>query len=182
MTRKRLYIPNAAYHVTFNPKYRIPYFREDVFSFILARVIHEGQCYKDYTLIAYKINPEHVHLLLKCNTEFNISMIIQHVKRISSLHIKMLMSRGTEDERVDFKWTNELESLYAMLVLKYGSVMNIPYPMFAWQPGFNDVIIRSRRHLMMTINYLRKQAQIHNLADNIHLFVASEIPAGIAFL
>ena len=108
MGRKRIYIPHAVYHITFNPKFRIPYFTEDIFSCILGKVIFNAQELKDYILIAYKINPEHVHLVIKCGEKYNVSEIIHCSKHVSAVKINQVITKDTEEERFKLLWNEDM--------------------------------------------------------------------------
>ncbi|HLF65937.1 MAG TPA: transposase [Saprospiraceae bacterium] len=181
MGRKRIYIPHAVYHVTFNTKFRLPYFKEDIFSCILGNVLFNAQELKDYVLIAYKINPEHVHLLIKCGDTINLSEIVHCIRRVSAIKINQVITKGTEDERLKLLW-NEYMLVYARgFWLKYGSPSSFPFPLFKWQGGFDDVIMRTRQQLITVKHYIRNQASHHELAENIHLFVRTTEPDGIVY-
>jgi len=178
---KHATLAHAAYLITFNPKFRYPFFHEDVLCHILATVIRSSQNIKDYVLIGYKINPDHVHILLRCGGKNNLSKIVQSIKRISSTRINQIRTRGTEDERKNLEWSLELEALYQVLVLKYDGLINVPFPLFDWQDGFDDRYITSRRHLKTVIAYLRKQAHKHHLHEEKYLFVSKVIPGDIRY-
>ena len=181
MSRKRIYIPNAVYHVTFNTKFRIPYFTEDIFSCILGNVIFNAQDLKDYFLIAYKINPEHVHLLLKCGAAFNLSEVVHSIKRVSAVKIDQVITKDTEDERLKLSWTEEQLVYARSFWLKYGTPSGFPFPLFKWQDGFDDVIMRSRQQITQVKRYIRNQAAHHDLKENTHLYFSPVEPDGMIF-
>jgi REP element-mobilizing transposase RayT len=155
MACRRIYISNAVYHVCFNTKLRRTYFNEDIFCCILGDVILGSRLLKDYCVIAYKINPEHVHLLVKCGDRFNISEVMHCIKRVSAVKINQLITRNTVDERSQLTWTDELLTYSKAFEMKYGNPSSFPYPLFKWQEGFNDVVVESHRQLLATKNIFR---------------------------
>ena len=87
---KRFHIPNAAYHITTNTKSRIPFFQEDVFASVLVNTIEETLPLKNAILVGYKINPEHLHLIIQVQADFTISQIMHSIKRVSAIQINQL--------------------------------------------------------------------------------------------
>ena len=84
----RLNIPGAIYFVTTVTKDRFPYFNEDENCMILSNDIKFCQTIKNFHLYGYKINPDHIHLLIQTSSfEESISSILHNIKRTSSLHI-----------------------------------------------------------------------------------------------
>ena len=81
---RRLHFQNAAYMLTICTDYRYPFFKEDIFCNIFLDILSDFQEKKSYNVIGYKINPEHIHIILKPFGKYNISQIMQSVKRISS--------------------------------------------------------------------------------------------------
>jgi REP element-mobilizing transposase RayT len=181
MACRRIYISNAVYHVCFNTKLRRTYFNEDIFCCILGDVILGSRLLKDYCVIAYKINPEHVHLLVKCGDRFNISEVMHCIKRVSAVKINQLITRNTVDERSQLTWTDELLTYSKAFEMKYGNPSSFPYPLFKWQEGFNDVVVESHRQLLATKKYIQDQALHHGLPENIHLYLSKELPENIFY-
>jgi REP element-mobilizing transposase RayT len=84
---KRIYLSNAAYLVTTNPKGRIPYFQEEALVDLLSYTIDECIQLKDAVLIGFKINPDHIHLIIQVRKKFNISQVMHSIKRVVIGHI-----------------------------------------------------------------------------------------------
>ena len=162
------------FHVTFNPKFRRPYFEEDIYSLILSNVLDSGQSLKCYDLIAYKINPDHIHVLIKVWGRFNLRSILHHVKRVSSVRLNVVRSYGTEDERPNHALDPELEMCHNLLAAKYGSIDQVPHPLFQWQSGFNKTTILSVEQYRATVAYIKRQAIHHQLKHNHFLYVKPE--------
>ena len=116
----RIYIPYAAYFITTNPKDRIAYFEEDEFIKILSYSIEECTRLKNANLIGYKINPEHIHLVVQVKDTFNISEVMHSIKRVSSDRINQILAYLQEDNPYsNLAWSDELISLREKFTRKY---------------------------------------------------------------
>ena len=73
---KRIYIRNAAYLITMVTRERISFFSEEIFCNILIDNIGICQKIKPFKLIGFKINLEHVHLIIQPIGKFTISQIV----------------------------------------------------------------------------------------------------------
>jgi len=89
--RKRLHFRNAVYHITTNTQNKFPYFEEEIFCNIFLDNLAYHQKGKSFELIAIKINPDHSHIILQPTGEYNISQIIQSVKRSTSDQINQII-------------------------------------------------------------------------------------------
>ena len=180
---KRIYIPYSCYHITTNPKERIPYFQEDEFIEILSYTIEECMQLKKSNLIGYKINPDHIHMIIQVRDLFNISEVIHSIKRVSSDRINQILAYSHDlSTYKNLIWSDKLVSLNEKFSLKYNKLKPHEYPLFRWQRGFDDQLIRSSNQLLSTINYLRIQHIKHNLSDNRGLKINESIPSDIKFI
>jgi REP element-mobilizing transposase RayT len=180
---KRIHVPLAAYHLTTNTNVRLPFFDEDVFSSVLANTIEETLPLKNAELIGYKINPEHLHLLVKVQYEFTVSQIMHSIKRVSATRINQILSYQLDDNPYRYlSWNQFLTIQRDIFCKKYGYSNPHEYPKFQWQIGFDDQLIRTPTQLMNTISYLRKQSVKHDIKTNAWLFIANPLPTGIRFI
>ncbi len=181
--RKRFYIQRACYFITTNPKNRFPFFEEDLFCNILIDVLENYLERKSFRLLAYKINPDHVHLLIQPIGSYNISQILQSVKRTASNHINQLIHYTLPEFENPYKaldWSLDLLKYRKLFLRKY-NFKRADFPVFQWHKSFDDVIIRDEHHLANTIHYINKQWIKHQLPVNKFLFIANEIPKDILF-
>ncbi len=180
---KRLYIKKAAYFITTNPQFRLAFFSEDLISEIFAYNLFECAALKDAFLIGYKINPDHVHILVQVGSQYNISEVVHSIKRITTIKINQILSFKNcgETHRV-FQWTPSQINFRNKFLQKYGSENHHDFPLFKWQAGFNDQLIRSKLGLNIRIAYLKKQQERHSLNDNKWLYISPTIPNDIIFV
>ena len=107
-SQKRKYYDNSIYFITTNTHNSFPYFEEDIFSELLVNNVYYCKKIKKFNLFAYKVNYDHIHLLIEAMGIENYSKILQNIKRVS-LHINQVMSSCiTEGENIysRLQWTD----------------------------------------------------------------------------
>jgi REP element-mobilizing transposase RayT len=145
---KRIYIKNAAYLLTTNCEKWFPYFVEDVFCNILIDNIAICQRIKPFELIGFKINPDHTHLIIQPTGDYNISQIMQNIKRVTSDHINQIINFDMEINHYEkLKWTDKLKVYNKMFIRKNNYQQGSDFPIFKWQEGFDDQLIREEEQL-----------------------------------
>jgi REP element-mobilizing transposase RayT len=188
-SQKRIYRKGAIYFVTTNTHGRYPYFTEDVLCELLIHEFHLCQMTHEFALIAYKINPDHMHLMFQPRGKSNYSAIMHYIKRNSSQNINKILfnlhgDMNTSSEGGDahsrlhsispspfmfFEAT--IVNFHSRFITKYGIVH--PYPKFQWQLSFHDHIIRDYNDLHNHIQYIKRQWIKHGLDENNWCFVDS---------
>lgn len=68
-SQKRYYCNNRIYFITTNTELGYPFFNEDIFCEVFVDVLSFSKQLKGFELLAYKINPNHVHLLIQPGIE-----------------------------------------------------------------------------------------------------------------
>ena len=180
---RRIHIKKAAYHITTNCDGRFPFFEEDIFCNILIDAIERCKEIKPFELIAFKINPDHSHILLQPTGDFNISQIMQNIKRISSNHINQIIHFNHEENPFKrLKWTDALWQYNQMFIRKNNYEGIHGFPKFQWQENFDDQLVRAPQELETKIRYIKKQAKKHELKENKFLFVAEAMSADIVYI
>jgi putative transposase len=165
-SQKRYYIENAIYFITTKTYGGYPYFIDDIFCELFVEELLFCQKLKRFEIYGYKINPDHVHLLIMPN-EYNYSEIIHNLKRTSSLHINQII--GGEDIYPRLQWTQNLNKYRTQFIEKYGENHN--FPPFKWQKSFHDHIIRNKRDFRNHITYIQRQWLKHGLRKNKWCYV-----------
>ena len=89
---KRIHVKKAVYFITWNVQDRFPFFEEDIFCNVMIDNIANCQKIKPFTLLGFKINPDHSHILLQPTNDYSISQIMHNIKRTTSIHINQLIS------------------------------------------------------------------------------------------
>lgn len=179
---KRIHIKKAAYHITTNSQNRFPYFEEDIFCNIFIDCIANYQKIKSFELIGFKINPDHSHIILQPMGNYNVSQIMQSIKRTSSSQINQIIhTQYKTNPYKKLEWTEKLK-LYNRMFIRKNNYGIHEFPLFKWQEGFDDQLIRDSTQLKETIFYLTKQAVKHELKENKFLYISDIIPTDIVFI
>ena len=178
---KRIYVKGAAYHLTTCCQNKYPYFQEDIFCNVLIDVMANSMKIKQFNLLGFKINPDHVHLALQPIGSFSFSEIMHNIKRISSVHINLILCYDLADSQYqEFELPDNVKFYRQCLQRKYSR--GHEFPPFDWQDGFDDQLIRTPSQLQNTLGYIEKQALHHNLPDNHFLFINDTIPDDLVFI
>lgn len=181
--KKRIYIQNAPYFLTTNPRNRFPFFEEDIFCNILIDVIAKVQKIKPFELIGFKINPDHIHIILQPTDDFNISQIMHSIKRVSSDQINQIIHYGHDNNPYQkLAWDNRL-SIHSQCFFRKNNYQQFHrFPKFKWQANFDDQLIRTSMQLHRIIEYTKNQSQHHELNENKFLFINPKMPSNLNFI
>jgi len=90
-SQKRIYIKNAIYFITTNTFEAYPYFKEDILCELFAKDLELCQNLKEFNIFGYKVNPDHVHLLIQPKGKNNHSEIMRSLKTNISRNINFIM-------------------------------------------------------------------------------------------
>lgn len=168
-SQKRYYINNAVYFITTTTYERYPYFEIDILCELFIHDLLICQRLKRFEILGYKINPEHVHLLIQPSKQYNYSDIMNSVKNNFSRNANRIL--GYENTHVPKATAravafneNDIESLKSKFVDKYGKNHNIPK--FKWQSSFYDHIIRNEFDYSNHLKYIQNQWIKHDLKEN----------------
>jgi len=176
---RRFYIEGAIYFITTYTKDRYPFFNEPVFCKLLSCQIKLGSILKSFTNYAYIIMPEHLHILIQPMGEYNISEIMQYIKKNSSININRLRyddfdmrkeanenkDSCKKDSRELIEFKRNLREMKNEFQKKYKWVdMNLPK--FAWHHQFYDHILRDNENIENYIDYILYNPIKHEIADD----------------
>jgi len=180
--KKRIYVKNAPYFLTTNTNNRYPFFEEDIFCNILIDVLAKCQKIKPFSLIGFKINPDHCHIILQPTGKFNISQIMHSIKRISSDQINQIICfSNKENPFTKLKWDERL-ILFNQCFIRKNNYGVHEFPKFKWQASFDDQLIKSSEQLINTINYTKDQWKHHDLKENKFLYINKNLPSDLVFV
>jgi REP element-mobilizing transposase RayT len=174
-SQKRIYLNNYGYFVTTIAYKRFPYFRENIFCKLFTEELLLSQKLKTFELYGYIIMPDHIHLLIRPNGEYNISKIMQFIKRHFSRDVNSVITgegdtrecrpRGGKYEFLREKigiHDSTVEKCRKKFIKKYGR-NQIQFPPFKWQKSFRDHVIRNERDLHNHLVYMQNNQQKYNL-------------------
>ena len=90
-TPRRVYIEGGVYFITANTYKKYPYFENQIFCNLLIEELLLCKKIKEFELYGYKINPEHVHLLMQPGGKYTFSSIMHFLKRNFSQNINKVI-------------------------------------------------------------------------------------------
>ena len=164
-----------------------PYFIEDIFCELFVEELMFCQKLKGFELYGYKINPNHVHFLIKPNIKYNYSNIMHFLKKNFSQNINKIINYSNEHEFYRMQqcrrrhcamspaaeFDNVINNYRIKFIEKLGKNNNIPP--FKWQKSFHDHIIRNKRDFRNHITYIQRQWLKHGLRKNKWCYVCDDI-------
>ena len=184
---KRYYFKNKIYSVTTCTWNKDPFFEEDIFCELFIQELNICKEIKKFKLYGYKINPDHVHMIIKPGDKANISEIMRSIKTNFSRDANRVILPKIGDDPNIGEVPNIgkvprprlylgipdscqfLEKFHCKYHKKYPN-KNF-YPKFKWQRSFWCHIINSEKELINQIKYLEKQWIKHGLNENKWLYI-----------
>jgi REP element-mobilizing transposase RayT len=190
-SQKRYYINNAVYFITSTTYERYPYFDNDILCGLFIHDLLICQKLKQFEILGYKINPEHIHLLIQPGKKYNYSDIMNSLKNNFSRNANRILGYentvipNTTAEHLKARARalafghdgfgfneNHIEILKSKFVDKHGKNHNIPP--FKWQSSFYDHIIRNEFDYHNHLQYIKNQWIKHNLKENKWCYIIGQ--------
>ncbi len=171
-SQKRYYIKNAIYFIITNTFKGYPYFENDILCELLVYEIEICKQLQKFKIHGYKINPEHIHILVQPNHEYNYSTIIRSLKtnfsrdanRVLGYNNSSIMPKA-RSRNLAFDNVHEIfHKCQNQFISQVGKNHNIPP--FKWQSSFYDHIIRNEFDYLNHLKYIEKQWIKHNLKED----------------
>ncbi|MCB1179610.1 MAG: transposase [Leptospiraceae bacterium] len=139
-------------------------------------------------LSGFKINPEHIHLLIGVGEKYTISHFIKSLKKQTSHDINRLLGYNKNHFERAKKYNNHegRAKTFSRLQLgeiheNYNKINNfinsnkfpIPhkYPKFKWHKSYHDHYIRNKLDLYNHLKYIKNQWKHHSLKENKWCYV-----------
>ena len=171
-------IKQDLYFITTVTGGRCPYFIEDIFCELFIEVLFFAKSIYHFDLSGYKINPDHIHLILRPHGVNSISNIMASIKRNytryhNNLTKGKILLRNEECvfnklEEKFFSHINNLGKLQSDFFNKYNNPIT---KKFSWQKSFHYTIIKDKKNHFIHLNYIQNQWKKHNLLENKYCFV-----------
>jgi REP element-mobilizing transposase RayT len=176
-SQKRFYGQDKIYFITTNTVSRFPFFKEDLSCELLIENLKVCKEIKNFKLYGFTIISDHVHLLLKPIGRFNISQIMQFLKRHFSRDINFVLNNFPEGEIREFRLQNEkyenfqnvvnaydekLKQIKNNFIKKYGH-NRFEIGDFKWQQSFYDHVIRHEKDFFTHLNYIALNCIKHKI-------------------
>ncbi|MBN2078964.1 MAG: transposase [Spirochaetes bacterium] len=178
-SQKRYYLNGAIYFITTVTRGCYPWFEEDIICRLFIDDLELCAAIKNFAVLGYKVNPDHVHLLIRPSAGHSFSEIMRSLKTNFSRNANRLLA-GWAGRNLPFRERTpaahlpRLGKYIAMAESRYGGA--IPLPALRWQSSFHDHYIRDADDLENHIRYLQRQWIIHGLRENKWLWIAPAPP------
>ena len=156
-SRRRPYRRFGYYFITTNVSDDFSMLTQFEFGYLLEHILHLSARIHNVILIAYKINPDHVHLIAQIGKTGTISNFMGSWKRQFSRQVNQLLSQSISIDRVNPCDDSNRRMAYMKT--------------FRWQKSYHSHLITSNRDFSNHLNYILRQHEHHGLNDNRHCFV-----------
>jgi len=183
-SQKRIYIPEAVYSITTNTYNSFPFFENDLLCELFVKDLQFTKQLKSFDVFGYKINPEHIHLLIQPTGEANYSQIMRSLKTNFARNANYILGyndllisdecKARSRDRALHVHTNSLLAFHDIFMKKHGP--NHRFPKFVWQKSYHDHIIRDKSDYFAHLKYIQKQWVKHELSENKFCFTTQKLP------
>ncbi|MBU1164990.1 transposase [Patescibacteria group bacterium] len=181
-SQKRYYDTNEIYFVTVKTQNNYPYFKEKMFCNLFIDEIKLCKKLKKFNLFAFCIMYDHVHFLLQPGEKYNISKVMQFLKRHFTRNVNYIIGYNNElnpinegdigqcrlpKEEQDMikEFIMNVKDYREQFIKKYRFDKTLP-PKFKWQKSYYDHIIRNEHDMVYYYDYTAYNFQKHNLPDD----------------
>jgi len=96
-SQSRFYGLDNIYFITTKTHNGFPYFKESIFCELLIKELKLCQPLKQFKLYAFCILYDHLHLVVQPGDKFNISQVIQSIKKETSRDINYILNKPEGD-------------------------------------------------------------------------------------
>lgn len=174
-SQKRIYGKDYIYFITTKTFNSFPYFREEIFCQLFISELKIIKILKVFKLFGFVIIPNHVHLLIQSNNDYNVSNIMHFLKRHFSRNANIIM--GLENDPVTNEGDNghcrlrygclnkQIISWRKQFTRKYG-YPQYQIPQFRWQKSYYDHIIRNEKDFNQHLNYIAMNCIKHSICKD----------------
>jgi len=191
---RRFYEVGLVYFITTFTKDRFPYFKESIFCELLAFEIELASHLKNFGIYGYVIMPDHIHILIQPMGDYNISKIIQFIKRNSSKNINRLFDndllnknpflykkpvgeiaqsplrvgsiKSSDMKDMVLKFERHYLELRCQFYKKHTLDSISTIPRFQWHKSFYDHILRDNENIGDHYEYIINNPLKHSLTEN----------------
>ena len=156
-SRRRPYRPFGYYFITTNVSEGFSILGKHIFGHLLEHIIHLSAHIHSVKIIAYKINPDHIHIIAQVGSKGTISKYVGSLKRQFSRQVNQILSLDLPEGR-DSPGDDSNRRLAFC-------------DNFQWQKSYHSHLITSQRDFDNHIQYILKQYKHHELEENKFCFV-----------
>lgn len=194
-TPKRFYSPGGIFAITTNTINRYPYFNNEILCHLLIQEINLCTIIHNVYIYACKINPEHLHLLIKPYGKTNYSQFMFSFKKNFSYDANLVLgfnsygrgivpsmemppalgaqpvtrlARGKKHISI-YNHELSVQLFRDMFIQKHG--IDHTMPRYAWQKSYYIHRITDDHDFINQLRYIEKQYIKHGLEKNKWCFV-----------
>jgi len=174
-SQKRFYSKDKIYFITANTNQRFPFFKEDLFCELFIENLKLSKQLKNFKLFAFTIIWDHVHLLLKPIDKFDISQIMQLLKKSFSRDFNNLINFANNEGEIHesrlqgkqysfYKNQTYIVPEYKKYIIQIEKFKNISP--FKWQQSFHDHVIRNEKDFIKHLHYIIFNCVKHGVCED----------------
>jgi len=194
-SQKRFYELYYPVFITTNTNNRYPFFNENILCELFIETLFFCAKIKKYEISAFKINPDHLHLIIIPDASTDYSKIMGSIKRNfardcnNMLNDRDFIRSKSADETLREAAIRIATSESSILTLdilsdhltKLEILLNsfhekyrlkLPFNYFKWQNSFNYWILKSEKDFYNKMKYIMRQSEHHNLTENKYLYIS----------
>ncbi len=161
---KRIIIPEGVYFVTVNTQGQYPYFHEKILCELWMEELRLCKELKGFQLLAFCLNEDHFHMLLKPSEKFDVSKVMKFFKENFSRDANKIIFNVADTAPCRLQISSKINDFQQQFLQKYGTSHS--FPRFAWQRSFYDHVIRDERDLEEHFKYTAYNFDKHKLSEN----------------
>ncbi len=179
-SQKRFYGKDKIYFITTNTEQRLRYFTEDLFCELFIGNLKICKQLKEFLLYGFIIITDHIHLQIEPTGKYNISQIMQFLKRHSSRDFNYILDANNEGEIRESRLQNGNYAKFKNIIKSHDKQLKIiknefdvkykdaksNIPEFKWQQSFHDHIIRNEKDFYHHLNYIATNCIKHNICED----------------
>jgi len=151
-SRRRPYRPFGYYFITTNVSSEFSVLDRYEYGHLLEHILFYSAKIHSAGLIAFKINPDHIHLIVQIGRIGTISKFMGSCKRQFSRQVNFLLRQ---------EYSQDQKSKSDLII----------FNKFRWQPSYHSHLITNKQDFDNHVNYILKQQSHHELVDNKFCFV-----------
>jgi len=177
-SQKRFYGQDYVYFVVTKTSDNYPYFREPIFCELLIEELKICEQLKRFKLYAFSVICDHLNLLVQPGDEYNISKILQSIKKETARDINYIINyhkghinkgdmpecrlQGEQYSRhYDQTFIVPKLSIFCHEFIK--KYPGQPFPKFQWQKSFYSHVVANDSDFENHFNYTVHNPEKHNL-------------------
>ena len=169
-SQKRFYGSDKIYFIVTKTFKNYPYFKEPIFCELFIEELKICKQLKQFKLYGFCIIYDHLNLLIQPNEKYNISNVMQAIKKETSRDINRIILNNIEGDIPECR-LHECRLQARGLIAKFQNQFikkykNNEWPEFRWQKSFHDHVIRNKKDFINHYNYTVYNFIKHNLSEN----------------